>query len=275
MAISHETGNQVLEAHTHSNLGLSHLALRHCDKALEHFSAALAIHCEHDEDWLAEAAALADIGNAHLVGLTDAEAALPWLLQSVAVFDGGWEESSAERRLMVAPVSSAVRLIQQAYFQLGTHAAALEFAEYAHCRVHQMVLTKQLVYHAALTDDADTNIAACAKPHEFSSLQAFAVQQQAAVVVFSEIEAGLLVWVLSSAGVLTARQLAVSAEERTVLQRVVNAVQTVSETATDAAAAVDERNIEADREEEQGENFRAALAIVVAGAAAAVCCCED
>ena len=226
LEISIEIGSRVDEAGSRSNLGNAYMSLGQYEEAIQHFTGSLEI-CIETGNRYGEAAIQSSLGSLFLTELSDAKTALPWLQQAFATWEGIWNgiaDGADDQKVAFGDTFGPVltgRLLQLALFRLNQPKQALEYAECSSSRAFKLLLARQQL--SAGVQNVETARAVDA-PLDFSTLQAVAVRQQTAIVVYSHDRRVLtndkscnrevLAWVLrSSDGALTSRLLTVPAED--------------------------------------------------------------
>eukprot|EP00966_Prymnesium_polylepis_P274128 6332760-Prymnesium_polylepis.1 len=151
------------------------------------------------------AAACSNVGRAFLLTFKDAAAAVPYLERASTIDNSLWAGLATDHeRISFGSTSGHVvtaRLLQKAYVDLGRHEEALVSAEFSRARSLEILMTRQRATSAsapakagslALTIDAIRDVTA---------------SQGVAIVFFSQLTpVSLLVWVVSTTGVLTCRE---------------------------------------------------------------------
>ena len=219
LAISREVGDRQSEGNWLGSLGVAYYRLRQHERAIEHHTQGLAVSREVG-DRLGEAVRLNNIGFAHLDGLNDPAAALPWLQQARSTHEDLWDAlATDERRVSYGDTFSQVaRGLQRAHARLDQPAAALEAAEHARSRAFELLLAQQrLARGVALPAALATGDAAA--PQGSDALLEVAARQGVTIVIFSQLyKSELLAWVVRGGTPLAMKQIDIPASEKSITQ---------------------------------------------------------
>ena len=207
LKINDETGNLPGKGSCLDSLGSTHAELKELGHALELHEEALRIH-RLVGDRRSEGKSLGHLGSvAYQKG--EYEQAAMHFTSSLAVFDALWASlTSDENRLTFGDTFHAVaRDLQRTYLGMGQPENALLQAERARSRALEILLVRQRV------DDLKSRTAAASTGVVCTTdaLRTIAMQNGFAVVIYSQLSRSeLVVWVVSSTGVLSWKEIDIS-----------------------------------------------------------------